>query len=98
MAQFQPGVSGNPNGRPKGSSGGRVQALIALDAMLAKKKNQRALLDALESELTANPVRFFKTVIMPLLPREARLSLENDGVVAWKSLLSGADRGDGGGE
>ncbi len=64
---------------------------MALDAMLAKKKNQRALLDALESELTANPVRFFKTVIMPLLPREARLSLENDGVVAWKSLLSVAE-------
>ncbi len=69
---------------------------MALDAMLAKKKNQRALLDALESELTANPVRFFKTVIMPLLPREARLSLENDGVVAWKSLLSVAEAEDSG--
>ncbi len=45
---------------------------MALDAMLAKKKNQRALLDALESELTANPVRFFKTVIMPLLPTKLR--------------------------
>ncbi len=65
--------------------------MIALDAMLAKKKNQRALIDALESELMGNPVRFFKTVIMPLLPREARLSLENDGVVAWKSLLGTAE-------
>jgi hypothetical protein len=30
MGQFQPGMSGNPDGRPKGSSGGRVQALAAL--------------------------------------------------------------------
>ena len=87
MAQFQPGQSGNPNGRPKGSSGGRVQALLALDAMLAKKKNQRALLGVLESDLQSNPVRFFKTVIMPMTPREARLSLEPDGIVQWRSLL-----------
>ncbi len=69
---------------------------MALDAMLAKKKNQRALIDALESELMGNPVRFFKTVIMPLLPREARLSLENEGVVAWKSLLGTAEVEDSG--
>jgi len=88
MGQFQPGVSGNPAGRPKGSSGGRVQALAALDVMLGKRKNQRALVKALEEELQGNPVRFFKTIIMPLLPREAKLSLENDGMVQWQSLLT----------
>ena len=88
VMQFEPGVSGNPNGRPRGTSGGRVQALAALDVMLAKKKNQRALVKALEDELLGNPVRFFKTIIMPLLPREARLSLENEGVIAWRSLLA----------
>jgi hypothetical protein len=30
MGQFQPGMSGNPDGRPNGISGGRVQALAAL--------------------------------------------------------------------
>lgn len=84
---FVAGVSGNPVGRPKGSFGGRIQALAGLDRLLAKKKNQRALIDALEADLQANPVRFFKTVIMPLLPREARLSIDNDGVILWKSLL-----------
>lgn len=88
MAQFQPGMSGNPKGRPKGSSGGRVQALAALDSMLGKRKNQRALVKALEDELQGNPVRFFKTIIMPLLPREARLSVDNDGMVQWQSLLT----------
>ncbi len=84
---FVAGVSGNPVGRPKGSFGGRIQALAGLDRLLAKKKNQRALILALEADLQANPVRFFKTVIMPLLPREARLSIDNDGVILWKSLL-----------
>jgi hypothetical protein len=91
MSQFQPGVSGNPDGRPKGSSGGRVQALAALDVMLAKRKNQRALVKALESEFLGNPVRFFKTIIMPLLPREAKLSLDHDGVIRWQSLLGQGD-------
>ena len=91
MSQFQPGESGNPNGRPKGSSGGRVQALAALDVMLAKKKNQRALVKALESEFLGDPVRFFKSIIMPLLPREAKLSLDHDGVIRWQSLLVQGD-------
>jgi hypothetical protein len=81
------GQSGNPRGRPKGSYGGRIQALAGLDRLLERKKNQAALIKALEADLHANPVRFFKTVIMPLLPREARLSVDNDGVIQWKSLL-----------
>jgi len=87
MAQFQPGQSGNPAGRPKGSSGGRVRALAALDTMLGKRKNQRVLVQALEAEFQGNPVRFFKTIIMPLLPREAKLSLDHEGVIQWQSLL-----------
>ena len=62
-------------------------ALTSLDKLLAKKKNQRALLDALEQELLKDPVRFFKTVIMPLLPRESKLSFDQDGIVEWKTLL-----------
>ena len=88
--QFEPGVSGNPSGRPKGSSGGRVQALAALDVMLAKRKNQKALVQALEKEFLGDPVRFFKSIIMPLLPREAKLSLDHDGVIRWQSLLTTA--------
>jgi hypothetical protein len=61
--------------------------LAGLDRLLARKKNQAALIKALEDDLQKDPVRFFKTVIMPLLPREARLSVDNDGVIQWKSLL-----------
>ena len=64
-------------------------ALASLDTLLAKKKNQKALMAALEQDLLEDPVRFFKTVIMPLLPREAKLSFDHDGVIQWKSLLGG---------
>ena len=88
---FEVGNSGNPAGRPKGSYGGRIQALAGLDKLLAKKKNQRALIGALEAELQANPVRFFKTVIMPLLPRETKLAFDHDGVIQWRSLLGATE-------
>ncbi len=91
---FEIGESGNPQGRPKGSYGGRIMALASLDTLLAKKKNQKALMAALEKELLKDPVRFFKTVIMPLLPREAKLSFDHDGVIQWKSLLGGDPSGD----
>jgi hypothetical protein len=84
---FEAGKSGNPNGRPKGGYGGRVQALQGLDLMVARKKNHRCLIKALERDLRADPIRFFKSVIMPLMPREARLSLSRDGVIKWQSLL-----------
>ena len=84
---FYPGESGNPVGRPKGSYGGRIQALSALDKMLAKKKSQSALIRALEAEFMNDPVRFFKTIIMPLLPRESKLKFDHDGIVQWQSLV-----------
>jgi len=90
---FIAGKSGNPGGRPKGSYGGRIMALASLDRLLAKKKNQKALMNALERDLQADPVRFFRNVIMPLLPREARLSLDKDGVIQWRSLLGGTVEG-----
>lgn len=85
--QFEAGQSGNPVGRPKGSYGGRIMALASLDRLLAKKKNQKALMDALEKDLLKDPVYFFKTVVMPLLPREAKLSFDRDGIVEWKTLV-----------
>ncbi len=85
--KYQAGQSGNQGGRPKGSYGGRIQALVSLDKLLSRRKNQQALIKALEKDLQANPVRFFKTVIMPLLPRESKLSFDHDGVIQWQSLL-----------
>lgn len=90
MANFQPGVSGNPAGRPKGAGGGRTLALANLDKMLARPRNQALLIRALEREFKKDPVRFFRTMIMPLLPKEARLELGHEGVIQWKSLMGGS--------
>lgn len=91
--KYQAGQSGNLGGRPKGSYGGRILALSSLDKLMARKKNQKALITALEKDFLANPVHFFKTVIMPLLPRESKLSFDHDGVIQWRSLLGGTDEG-----
>ena len=90
---FKSGVSGNPKGRPKGTFGGRMQALAVLDRFMAKGKNKKMLSEALEKEFQDDPSKFFKNVIMPLLPRESKLQVDRDGIVEWKSLL-----GDGPGE
>lgn len=95
MGQFVVGESGNPVGRPKGSYGGRIQALAALDKILGRKKNMASLEKALEVEFNRDPVRFFKGIIMPLLPKESKLELDRDGVIRWQSLL-GAPPADGG--
>ena len=82
--KYQAGQSGNPGGRPKGSYGGRMQALQLLDKILGKRKSQRGLTEALEEELSKHPLSFFKTIVMPLLPKESKLAVETDGIVEWK--------------
>ena len=90
---FRAGQSGNPKGRPKGSYGGRIQALAELDRMMGRGTNKRLLARALQEEFRKDPMGFFRSVIMPLLPRESKVALDHDGVIQWRSLLGG----DGGG-
>ena len=80
---FKPGISGNTRVRPKGSLGGRAQALAALDRMLSKECNQQALFDALEKEFQSDPVRFFRNVVVPLIPRTTREALPPDANDDW---------------
>ena len=66
---WKPGQSGNPSGRPKGQTG-RGIALAVLDQMLKTTPNQRLLKIRLERSFREDPVKFFKTIVMPLLPKE----------------------------
>ena len=61
--------------------------------MLARPRNQGLLIRAMEREFKKDPVRFFRTMIMPLLPREARVELGHEGVIQWKSLMGGVAAG-----
>ena len=85
---FQPGVSGNPAGRPKGIYGGRITALLTLDRILAREDLQADLEEALITYFKRSPVRFFRQIIMPLLPNETRLRIDAEGIIQWQSLLT----------
>jgi hypothetical protein len=91
---FKPGQSGNPAGaakRPRGhqrgSVSGRTQALQVLDGLLGKRTSKRTMNAALAKYMKNNTIEFFKTIIMPLLPKESKLSVANDGIVEWKTLV-----------
>jgi len=68
-----------PAPRPKGTIGGRALALKTLDVMLGKDKNQENLMNALQAHFDADPVRFFKQIVMPLLPTEVKMRLSEEG-------------------
>ena len=87
MPLFEPGNAMNLGGRPKGSVGGRAQALMVLDALMADDRNKNKLRSAMQASFDQNPMRFFRQIIMPLLPRDVMLKLGEEGVVKWTSLL-----------
>ena len=66
---FVKGQVANPYGRPKGTFCGRIQALNILDSICANKKNQASLREALQEEWDEDPAKFFKTLVVPLLPK-----------------------------
>ena len=84
--QFQPGQSGNPAGKKKGQRSGRMQALGELDSLLKDSDTLETLREGFQKKLEQDPVWFFRRIIMPLLPKEASLQIDNDGVVQWLSL------------
>jgi hypothetical protein len=83
---FKPGESGNPAGGRKGPLG-RGRALMVLDTMLADETNLAKLREALQVYFDKSPVRFFRQIIMPLMPRDLTLKFGEEGVVQWTSIL-----------
>ncbi len=75
-------------GRPKGTHHGRIRALLVLDKMLEEEGNLELLRQSLQTLFTKNPSRFFEKFIMPLLPAQTKLTLDTEGVIAWRSFLT----------
>lgn len=85
--RFAPGTSGNPGGRPKGRIGGRAAALATLDAIMADPKIQTRLGDEFKVLFDEDPIKFFKTILMPLMPQEMKAEIKSaGGVIEWVSL------------
>lgn len=55
--------------------------------MLSRPENLTALEDALSAELRKDPVRFFRQIVMPLLPAEAKIEVADAGPIRWVSLV-----------
>lgn len=66
------------SGKKKGQAGGRAQSLMTLDKMLADAGNQTQLRIQLQEYFESKPIEFFKTIVMPLLPKEHLLAMSTD--------------------
>jgi len=53
------------------SRNGRARAIRQIDMLFNEEKNMATLYDALQAEFDADPMKFFREIIMPLAPREA---------------------------
>ena len=84
---FKPGNNANPKGRPKGYQTGRSRALVTLDRLLSTSRNQTELRIKMQEAFDSDAFGFFKTVVMPLLPKENKVDVSRDGIVKWGSLL-----------
>lgn len=54
--------------------------------MLATEGNQQKLRVALQAAFDKNPIRFFRDIIMPLLPKETRMEMASEGKVLWTRI------------
>lgn len=88
-ARFQPGCAPGP-GRPKGSVGGRAQAIALIDSIISENGDE--LRAALEKEFHKSPVKFWQRFGFPLVPQAlvARVETTQTQGSPWISLLEAA--------
>jgi hypothetical protein len=79
--------NGTPGpGRPKGSIGGRAAALATLDKILGEEQVQAQIGDAMRQAVMDDPLKFFRQIVMPLLPAESKHEITGSGA-PWGSLV-----------
>ena len=88
--QWQPGHSGNPTGKLPLSRCGRQAALSLLDEILSEQETKARMKAALRAYILQRPVAAFKTLVMPLLPKDVRIEMASQRVVVWRSFMDDA--------
>lgn len=83
--QFLPGIRHGP-GRIPGRKCGRARALATLDALLEEEETQAKLKAALRKSFDKDPVKFFKSILMPLMPQNVKVEMRAEGEVMWTRL------------
>ena len=64
--------------------------MAALDQLMERSRSEKAFRAALEAQFKADPVGFFKTMVIPLMPRKARRPIVLTWLAWWRRfLLSG---------
>jgi hypothetical protein len=85
--QWKPGHSGNPSGKLPLSRCGRQAALSLLDEILSEQETKARMKQALRAYILQRPVAAFKTLVMPLLPKDVRVDVSSQRVVVWRSFM-----------
>lgn len=70
---------------------GRIVLLERFDKLLAEGMNLDTLINALQKELNEKPLSFIKEYVYPLLPRETKLSSDDNN---WKITIEKIDASD----
>lgn len=82
------GIDRPPHSR-KGEVGGRAAALNWLDSITKEHGVASAIKAALRKEGTERPLRYFKEILMPLVPKEMLLRIgAEQGGMTWVSYLT----------
>lgn len=85
--RFGPGNVVNPNGRPRGSQGGRTKALALLDQIIGEEAVQVRIGEAMRQAIMDDPMKFFRQIVMPLLPAESKHEITTAAASPWVSLV-----------
>ena len=85
--RFAPGTAGH-NAPRKGRLGGRALALRLLDEILAEDEVQEHMADALRAAVMKDPLKFFKQIVMPLIPTEVKMKIAEEGPISWVRLAT----------
>ena len=85
--RWKPGFCPNPHGAKPGMRHGRGAALALLDDILGETDVKVKMKAALRAYILQRPVAAFKSLVMPLLPKDVRVDVASQRIVVWRSFM-----------